>query len=175
MSSLDVDEAKAEAWFGSLVEFVALRELRMPVRNLLDSTDGGEPSVPLCDLLPSSIKTLVLAKVDFSEYSMLDRQLRRLLSVQQNQFPSLRKLMLLPFQMELIEEKGPFSSYKITERTEVAFAETRRLYKEQGLEFGFIINGDFDIVDADGDVVLETDDIDSITYRDPEIVRSTLS
>lgn len=165
MSELDVAEAKAEAWFGSLAEFVALKELRMPVRNILDSTLGDEPSVPLCKLLPYSIETLVLTKVDIYEYMMLEGQLRRLLSVKDQQFPNLRKVMLLPFQMQVVTEGTP-CRFKVTKLVERVFADVRKLYKEQGLEFDFMDNGDFQVVDADGNLLLPADDTDSATYLD---------
>ncbi|KAJ5316985.1 hypothetical protein N7508_001493 [Penicillium antarcticum] len=81
---------KAQDWFGTIVEFVALKELRMPVRHILDSTVGKEPNLALSEILPSGLAVLVLTKADFVDYSLLGGQLRRLLDVRERQFSSLR-------------------------------------------------------------------------------------
>ncbi|KAL4778171.1 hypothetical protein BJX76DRAFT_362983 [Aspergillus varians] len=141
----DVREPKAEAWFGSLVEFVALRDLRMPLRNLLDSTDGKEPNMALAEILPPGLEVLVLRKLDFIEYSMHQEQLKHLLGVREPNFPGLRNILLQPVQMEAahgMECPKSHSYWRIPKHAEVAFAGIRSICAHRGVEFGFFDGGD---------------------------------
>ncbi|KAJ5776276.1 uncharacterized protein N7511_001287 [Penicillium nucicola] len=161
----DIQESKAQAWFGTLVEFVALTELRMPVRNLLDSTAGKEPDLSLSEILPYGLEVLVLTKVDFVEYSMLEGQLRRLLGIRERQFSCLRKITLQTFQMEvapgevLCLEKRNWGVPKCAETT---FAGVKSFCEEQGVEFSFSRYGDFQIV-ANGQVEYDTNEFGGLT------------
>lgn len=161
----DIRESKAQAWFGSLVEFVALKELRMPVRNLLDSTAGMEPNLALSEILPSGLETLVLTKVDFAEYSMLEGQLRRLLSVREQQFSGLREILLQPFQMEVVpsgEMCREERNLVVPKRAQTVFAGVRNICKEHGVEFGFTHYGDRQIL-VNGQVIEDTDEFGGST------------
>ncbi|KAJ5554224.1 hypothetical protein N7513_004183 [Penicillium frequentans] len=156
----DNDKAKGSAWFGSLVEFVALKELRMPMRNLLDSTAGKEPNMDLSEILPSGLEVLVLTKVDFVEYSMLEGQLGRLLGVKEQQFSQLRKVSLQTFQMEVVEGEEickKIKNWGIPKRAEMVFKGVKSSCEEHGIEFSFVLDGDYQIL-ADGQVVDDTDD-----------------
>ncbi|KAJ5806410.1 uncharacterized protein N7503_004012 [Penicillium pulvis] len=162
------DQVKAQAWFGSLVEFVALKELSMPVRNLLDSTGGEEPTMDLCEILPSSLEILVLTKVDFVEYFMLEGQLSRLIGVKEQQFPQLRKVSLQTFQMEVVEGEEickKTRNWRIPKRAEMVFRGVRSSCEEHGIEFSFVLDGDYQIL-ADGRVVDDTDDIGGRAHWD---------
>lgn len=164
----DIQESKAQAWFGSLVEFRVLRELRMPVYNLLDSVEGSEPSMPLDKILPRSLEILVLTKVDDMEYSMLENQLRRLLAVRHQQFPSLRKILLQTFQLEVVNyDEMRWEEYnreeynlEVPERAKTVFADVASSCKEQGIVFDFSRYGDHEIV-ANGQVVREANEFSS--------------
>lgn len=157
----DDHQSKAQAWFGSLVEFVALKELRMPVRNLLDSTAGKEPNMALSEILPSGLEVLILTKVDFVEYSMLEGQLRDLLGVKEQQFPHLRKVSLQTFQMEVVpgeEICQKTRNWGISKRAEMEFKDVGSICAEHGVEFSFLHDGDYQIL-ANEQVVDDTDDI----------------
>lgn len=129
-----------QAWFGSLAEFEVLQRLKIPVRNLLDSTDGKEPSISLDDVLPPSLEILVLTKLDYVEYSMLEGQLRRLLACKATRFPKLEKILLQPFQLEAIgrEFKEELCNCSVPERAKTVFADVSNSCQLQGIEFGFM-------------------------------------
>jgi hypothetical protein len=161
----DIRESKAQAWFGSLVDFVALKELRMPVRNLLDSTAGKEPYFALSEILPSGLEVLVLTKVDFIEYSMLEGQLRRFLSVREQQFPGLRKITLQTFQMEVISGEEMIwqeRNWGAPRRAKTVFADVRSICEEQGVEFSFAHDGDFQVL-VNEQVVHDTNEFGGCT------------
>jgi hypothetical protein len=156
----DLQASRAQAWFGSLVEFMALKELRIPVRNLLDGTASKEPSLALSEVLPSGLEVLVLTKVDYIEYFMLERQLKRFLDVKEQQFPQLRKLALQTFQMEVFPGENlnlETSNWVVPRLVETVFADVRSICEGRDVEFSFVHDGDFQIL-ADGEVVDDTDE-----------------
>ncbi|KAJ9326884.1 hypothetical protein DTO027B5_4710 [Paecilomyces variotii] len=157
----DNREARRHAWFGSLAEFTALRELRMPVRNLLQSTKGQEPNQSLVEILPPSIEYLCLAKTDMIEYTMLESQLRRLLDVRGKQFPNLQKIVLQLFQMEVFpgeeEVRLKQKNWGVPPRAKEAFADIMSICKQEGVEFSFVNDEDYQIL-VDGKVVYDTND-----------------
>ncbi|BCS21911.1 uncharacterized protein APUU_30136S [Aspergillus puulaauensis] len=167
-----IQESKAQDWFGSLVEFIVLKELRMPVYNLLGSVDGSEPSISLDKILPPSLETLVLTKVDFTDYSMIEGQLWRLLAARHQQFPSLRKILLQTFQLEVVDyDETRWEEYdreeydlEIPERARTVFAGVASSCKEQGIVFDFSRYGDHEVV-ANGEVVREVNEIYSQTRQ----------
>lgn len=150
---------KEQAWFGSLADFEALERLRIPVCNILDSTDGKEPSMALDQVLPPSLEILVLAKVDYIEYSMLEGQLKQLLQCKATRFPKLQQILLQPFQLEVIggEFQRAQGNWGVPELAKTVFADVANSCQLQGIEFGFTEYGDF-VVMADGEVVDDTDD-----------------
>ncbi|KAJ9202662.1 hypothetical protein C8Q69DRAFT_448693 [Paecilomyces variotii] len=157
----DNPEARRHAWFGSLAEFTALRELRMPVRNLLQSTEGQEPNQSLVEILPPSIEYLCLAKTDMIEYTMLESQLRRLLDVRGQQFPNLQKIVLQLFQMEVFpgeeEVRLKQKNWGVPPRAKEAFADIMSICKQEGVEFSFVNDEDYQIL-VDGKVMYDTTD-----------------
>lgn len=164
----DGNYAKERAWFGSLVDFVALKELRMPVRNLLDSTAGKEPNLALSEILPSGLEVLVLTKVDFVEYSMLEGQLSRLLDVKEQQFPQLRRISLQTFQMEVVqgeEVDRTTRNWSVPKRAEMVFKGVRSSCEEHGIDFIFFLDGDYQIL-ANGQVVVDSEEIDGMLHWD---------
>jgi hypothetical protein len=100
-----IEEYQRQAWFGSPADFKVLQELRIPVRNLLDSQNGREPEHLLEDILPRSIKYICLAKTDLEALTMLESQIRRLLAVHSENFPDLVKVEVQLEQMELFPGK----------------------------------------------------------------------
>ncbi|KAJ9236340.1 hypothetical protein DTO166G5_4102 [Paecilomyces variotii] len=157
----DNPEARRHAWFGSLADFTTLRELRMPVRNLLQSTKGQEPNQSLVEILPPSIEYLCLAKTDMIEYTMLESQLRRLLDVRGKQFPNLQKIVLQLFQMEVFpgeeEVRLKQKNWGVPPRAKEAFADIMSICKQEGVEFSFVNDEDYQIL-VDGKVVYDTND-----------------
>lgn len=75
--------------FGNLIKFTELRELRIPVRNLLDlrRRPNGHSS-SLEEILPRGLEYLCLASTDQAEFDIMNSELRSLLAMQSGRFPS---------------------------------------------------------------------------------------
>ncbi|OJJ05852.1 hypothetical protein ASPVEDRAFT_87184 [Aspergillus versicolor CBS 583.65] len=147
-----------QAWFGGLTGFESLESLRIQVWNLLDWTDREEPGMPLDEVLPPGLETLVLTKVDYIDYAMLAGQLKRCLRCKATQFPRHKMILLQPFQVEVIG--GGFQpgqgNWGVPELAKTVFPDVAKSCKLQGIDFGFWEDEDYVIV-ADGVVVDETD------------------
>lgn len=157
----DIEEFQRQAWLGSLVDFTVLQELRMPVRNLLASKNGQEPTQSLLEILPSSIEYLCLAQTDMVEYTMLENQLRRLLNVRAQQFPVLQKIVLQLYQMEVFPGHNELhweeQNWGIPKRAKEVFAEVARICEKEGIEFSFADDGDHQIL-LKGELVADTNE-----------------
>jgi hypothetical protein len=158
------DDVEIEPWFGSLIDFTELRELRIPVRNLLDLKRRNRgPGFSLEATLPCSLEYLCLARTDQAEFDTLEPQLRRLLALQGKSFPALRKLVIQLYQMELIPGIEPSSpidkrNCRVPQSTKDAFEEVRRMCETVGVEFLFAYDGEYQEL-ADGKVVRDTEGI----------------
>ncbi|KAG2417094.1 hypothetical protein HFD88_008312 [Aspergillus terreus] len=154
------DDVDIEPWFGSLVDFTELRELRIPVRNLLQS-DYRHRGSSLEDILPRSLEYLSLAKTDQAEFDIVEPQLRSLLALRSKCFPALRKLVIQLYQMELIPGKELRSANnegncRVPHRTKEVLEEVRKTCGTEGVEFSFAHYGQYQVV-ADGKLDWDTE------------------
>ncbi|KAJ5742819.1 uncharacterized protein N7511_011220 [Penicillium nucicola] len=81
-----------DEWFGSLVDFTALRELRVRLPNLLDIRYQNEPTTPLLECLPSSLATLYIEGCEERNLGMLVSQLQIVVKNRQTRFPKLNRI-----------------------------------------------------------------------------------
>ncbi|KGO63810.1 hypothetical protein PITC_054360 [Penicillium italicum] len=81
-----------DEWFGSLVDFTALQEVRVRLPNLLDIRYQNEPTTPLMECLPSSIETLYIEGCEERYLGMLVSQLQTVIKNRQTRFPRLKLL-----------------------------------------------------------------------------------
>ncbi|KAJ5170989.1 uncharacterized protein N7500_003772 [Penicillium coprophilum] len=79
-----------DEWFGSLVDFTALQEVRVRLTNLLDIRYQNEPTTPLIECLPSSIETLYIEGCEERYLGMLVSQLQSVIKNRQTRFPRLK-------------------------------------------------------------------------------------
>ncbi|KAJ6076770.1 hypothetical protein N7499_008751 [Penicillium canescens] len=156
------DDMEIEPWFGSLVDFTELRELRIPVRNLLDLDHRhfGLGS-SLEEILPCSLEYLCLAKTDQAEFDTVEPQLRSLLALQGKCYPALRKLVIQLYQMELIPGKELSSANnegdcRVPHSTKEVFEEVRRMCETKGVEFSFAHDGEYQVL-AGGKLIRDTE------------------
>lgn len=78
--------------FGSLVEFTALKEVRVRLPNLLDIRYQNEPTVPLMECLPPSLETLYIEGCEERYLGMLVSQLQSVVKIRQTHFPRLKRV-----------------------------------------------------------------------------------
>jgi hypothetical protein len=76
-------------WFGSLIEFTALREIRVRLANLLDIRYQNEPTTPLIECLPSSLERLYIEGCEERQLGMLVSQLQTVIKIRRGRFPNL--------------------------------------------------------------------------------------
>jgi hypothetical protein len=81
-----------DEWFGSLVDFTALREVRVRLTNLLDIRYQSEPTTPLMECLPSSLETLYIEGCEERYLGMLVSQLQRVIKNSRDRFPKLTRV-----------------------------------------------------------------------------------
>ncbi|EKV10211.1 hypothetical protein PDIG_26860 [Penicillium digitatum PHI26] len=81
-----------DEWFGSLVDFTALREVRVRLPNLLDIRYHNEPTTPLMDCLPSSIETLYIEGCEERYLGMLVSQVQTVIKNCRARFPKLKRI-----------------------------------------------------------------------------------
>ncbi|OQE16874.1 hypothetical protein PENFLA_c026G02707 [Penicillium flavigenum] len=156
------DDVEIEPWFGSLVDFTELRELRIPVRNLLNLNHRHHGlGSSLEKILPCSLEYLCLAKTDQAEFDTVEPQLRSLLALQGKCFPALRKLVIQLYQMELLPGKELSSDNnkgdcQVPHGTKEVFEEVRRMCETKGVEFSFAHDGEYQVL-ADGKLIRDTE------------------
>lgn len=81
-----------DEWFGSLVDFAALKEVRVRLPNLLDIRYQNEPTTPLMECLPSSLETLYIEGCEERYLGMLVSQLQTVIKNRRTRFPRLRRV-----------------------------------------------------------------------------------
>lgn len=158
------EDVEIDPWFGSLVDFMELRELCTPVRNLLDLNQkqhGLRSSLE--EILPYSLEYLCLAKTDQTEFDTVEPQLRSLLALQGKCFPALRKLVIQLCQMELIPGKDLSSAnkegdFRVPHSTMQVFEEVRSMCETRGVEFSFASDGEYQVL-ADGKLIRDTEGV----------------
>lgn len=90
-TSAGLNESHDE-WFGSLVEFTVLKDIRIRLPNLLDIRYQSEPSSPLTDVLPSSLESLYVEGCKENNFSILLSQLETVIKNRKARFPSLSRV-----------------------------------------------------------------------------------
>ncbi|KAL3453021.1 hypothetical protein BJX65DRAFT_265344 [Aspergillus insuetus] len=81
-----------DGYFGSLVEFTALKDLRIRLPNLLDVGYTFEPSTPLPEILPSSIERIYMESCKENSLPMLIVQLQLILEARKERFKALKRV-----------------------------------------------------------------------------------
>ncbi|CAI7594321.1 unnamed protein product [Penicillium glandicola] len=81
-----------DEWFGSLVDFTALQEVRVRLPNLLDIRYQNEPTTPLIECLPSSLETLYIEGCEERHLGMLVSQLQTVIKNRRTRFPRLNRV-----------------------------------------------------------------------------------
>ncbi|KAJ5825165.1 hypothetical protein N7474_002303 [Penicillium riverlandense] len=81
-----------DEWFGSLAGFVALRDVRIRLPNLLDIRYQNQPSTPLVDILPPKLETLYIEGCEERNLSMLASQLQTVIKNRQAKVPQLHRV-----------------------------------------------------------------------------------
>ncbi|KAJ5612081.1 hypothetical protein N7510_005275 [Penicillium lagena] len=81
-----------DEWFGSLAGFLALREVRIRLPNLLDIRYQSQPSTPLVDCLPPKLETLYIEGCEERNLSMLASQLQTVIKNRQAKVPQLHRV-----------------------------------------------------------------------------------
>ncbi|KAJ5166090.1 uncharacterized protein N7482_004871 [Penicillium canariense] len=100
-----------DEWFGSLADFIALREVRIRLPNLLDIRYQTEPTVPLLNCLPQSLETLYIEGCEERYLGMLVSQLQTVVKNHRTRFPHLQRLDIEgSFQNATSDESGDTSA-----------------------------------------------------------------
>lgn len=81
-----------DEWFGSLVDFTVLKDIRIRLPNLLDIRYQSEPTSPLTEVLPSSLESLYVEGCKENNLSILLSQLELVIKDRKTRFPSLTRL-----------------------------------------------------------------------------------
>lgn len=135
------------SWFGSLADFTALRELRMPLRNLL-GYGRGRFLMNLPNVLPHTLELLCLAHVDRQDYVLLVENLSALLQADSN---LLQNVIVQLYQLEMIDGK---ELPRIPKLAEEAFAGVRDEFGNQGVDFKLSRNLYHEVL-RDGEVIAD--------------------
>lgn len=90
-TSAGLNESHDE-WFGSLVDFTVLKDIRIRMPNLLDIRYQSEPTSPLTEVLPSSLESLYVEGCRENNLWILLSQLETVLKNRKTRFPSLTRL-----------------------------------------------------------------------------------
>lgn len=83
-----------DEWFGSFADFTVLKDLRIRLPNLLDVQYQMEPSLPLPEVLPSSIESLYIEGCKENSLCMLVRQVKAVLQARKTRFKALQCLQI---------------------------------------------------------------------------------
>lgn len=145
MEEEEEEDSHPDDWFGSLKEFIHLRELRVRIRNLFDyGRENKTPSLSLREILPSSLEYLVLANYDVFQYSVVNGNLHELLS-HREEFPNLRMIEIQPGEAERIDPARNViywrDNFQAPIGVRVSFGEIERVCGEVGVEFGYCFGG----------------------------------
>ncbi|KAJ6115216.1 hypothetical protein N7486_000994 [Penicillium sp. IBT 16267x] len=131
--------------FGSLVEFHQLRELRMPLRPLLQFARNDQPTVSLLEVLQTSLEHLQLAGYRDRDFDVVEENLQRMFA-HREQFPNLKRIEIQPV---VLESGLPASyDYKIPDSVTRAFAPLKMNCDQLGIEFDFTKDGNHTISGA---------------------------
>lgn len=127
--------------FGSLAEFHQLRELRMPLRTLLQFGSSDQPKVSLLEVLPPSLEFLNLAHYHEEDFEVVSKNLQTMLA-QRERFPNLKRIEIQPY--VLVMTPGAIvhsTNFRVQESTQQSFLPFDMACREMGVQFGFSKEG----------------------------------
>ncbi|KAJ5930352.1 hypothetical protein N7466_005845 [Penicillium verhagenii] len=127
--------------FGSLEDFGQLRELRIPLRVLLQFGPNDYPAVSLQEVLPSSLEHLLLAAYYVKDFGLVMSNVQNMLRKREERFPNLKRLEIQPVDVELDETTTiAFHTMKTPQHIIQSFAPLRMQCEDLGIHFGFIVH-----------------------------------
>ncbi|RHZ45584.1 uncharacterized protein CDV56_103488 [Aspergillus thermomutatus] len=140
-----------DRWFGSLVEFSQLRDLRIRVQNLLNYHDRDkEESVMLKDILPPRLRSLHVAECLVTHCTLLVPNLQGVLAHRKEQFPNLEQISISPGVAEFVPEDQNTSVYqrqaRIPESFKDMFVPVKEMCDRAGVKFEMTLGGSYHIV-----------------------------
>ncbi|KAJ6093038.1 hypothetical protein N7486_008327 [Penicillium sp. IBT 16267x] len=121
--------------FGSLVEFNQLRELRIPVRTLLEFGHGDRPEVSLPDVLPSGLEYLHLADYHREDFDVVMADLKRVVTQRTERFSNLTKIRLQSSGLERVPRSPSGWRVGVPLILQQAFEPLTELCREAGIDF----------------------------------------
>lgn len=127
--------------FGSLAEFHLLRELRIPLRTLLQFGSSNRPKVSLLEVLPSSLEFLNLAHYHEEDFDIVNKNLQTVLS-QRERLPNLKRIEIQPYTLMMTAGAIVHSTnFRVQESTQQSFLPFDMACREMGIQFGFSKEG----------------------------------
>lgn len=127
--------------FGSLAEFHQLRELRIPLRTLLQFGSSNRPKVSLLEVLPSSLEFLNLAHYHEEDFDIVNKNLQTVLS-QRERLPNLKRIEIQPYTLMMTAGAIVHSTnFRVQESTQQSFLPFDMACREMGIQFGFSKEG----------------------------------
>ncbi|KAJ5918161.1 hypothetical protein N7454_010536 [Penicillium verhagenii] len=126
--------------FGSLDDFEQLRELRMPLRTLLQFGLNDYPAVSLVEVLPFSLEHLLLAAYDVKDFDLVMSNVQNMLRKREKRFPNLKRLEIQPVDVEWDEPNIPLHTMKTPQHIIQSFAPLRMQCENLGIHFSFIVH-----------------------------------
>ncbi|KAJ5745728.1 hypothetical protein N7520_010910 [Penicillium odoratum] len=142
----DSDDGKDYTGFGSLVEFQQLRELRMPLRTLLQFGQNDHPTVSLLEVLPPSLEHLQLAGYRDEEFDLIMKNMQLMLRQRQKRFPNLKRIEIQPVVMERDYSVLTYPALKIPQFVKQAFAPLKMQCDDLAIHFDFTKDGYHEIL-----------------------------
>lgn len=132
--------------FGSLAEFHQLRELRMPLRTLLQFGSSDRPKVSLLEVLPPSLEFLQLARYHEEDFDIVNKNLQTVLA-QRERLPNLKRIEIQPY--TLVMTAGAIlhsTNFRVQESTQQSFLPFGMACREMGIQFGFSKEGSCSLI-----------------------------
>ncbi|KOS39991.1 hypothetical protein ACN38_g9145 [Penicillium nordicum] len=132
--------------FGSLAEFHQLRELRMPLRTLLQFGSSDQPKVSLLEVLPPSLELLNLAHYHEEDFEIVNKNLQAMLA-QRGRLPNLKRIEIQPY--TLVMTAGAIvhsANFRVQESTQQSFLPFDMASREMGIQFGYSKEGSCSLI-----------------------------
>ncbi|KAJ5607995.1 hypothetical protein N7537_004614 [Penicillium hordei] len=132
--------------FGSLAEFHQLRELRMPLRTVLQFGSSDRPKVSLLEVLPPSLEFLNLAHYHEEDFEIVSKNLETMLA-QRERLPNLKRIEIQPY--TLVMTAGAIlhsTNFRVQESTQQSFLPFEMACHEMGIQFGFSKEGNCGLI-----------------------------
>lgn len=133
-----VDEFDNEEFnpFGSLAEFHHLRELRIPVRTVLQFGHGAHPTVSLSAVLPSSLEFLYLAHYWVDDSDFVVANVTSVATQSAESFSNLTKVRIQSCDVERVPRSEGGWKLEIPAYLHLIFAPLGEICREADIDFG---------------------------------------